>query len=153
MQRTVVMAGIVGALMGLFGCSKDPCPQPTTSDEFAVGQVWEYKAREGEADSRLVIGRIETLGEAGRVVHIKLINLRVKNPKAPGGFSSLAGHVPMSEEALKESVTRLTEEQADLEGFEEGYEMWLGSYREGGGGVFSIQVKDVVDCMEQAINR
>ena len=147
------MAGLFGSFLTLFGCGKHPAPPTTGSGQFAVGQVWQYSTRETESESRVVIGKVETLGKTGTVVHIKLVNLRIMNPTAPGGFSTHMSHAPITEAALKLSVTTLSEDKVDLDGFDEGYQTWLAAYRDGKGGVFTTSVKDIVDFVEQAINK
>jgi hypothetical protein len=148
-----IMAGIIASILALFGCGKNPSPATAKSDQFAVGQVWQYKTRDQESDSRVVVGRIEDLGKLGTVVHIKLVNLRIKNPTAPGGLSTDMSHAPITEAVFKASVTKLTQDKVGLDGFDEGYQTWLAAYRDGKGGVFTISVKEIVDCMEQAINK
>jgi hypothetical protein len=149
----ILMAGILASMGGLLGCGRNPAPQVASSDQFAVGQVWQYKMRVAETDSRVIIGRIESLGKLGTVVHIKLVNLKIKNPTAPDGFSTHMSHAPITEAKLKESVTALTQDRADLDGFEEGYKMWLTAYTAARGGVFTIPVNEIVEGMEQGINK
>ena len=114
--------------------------------------MWQYKTPDSENESRVIIGKIESLEKLGTIVHIKLVNLKIKNPTAPGGFSTEMSHAPITEAKLKDSVTTLTEARADLGGFDEGYNTWLAAYRAAKGGVFTISVKEIVDCMEQGIN-
>lgn len=148
MTRMIFMAGIIASLLGVLGCTKQ-ASQAATTDHFVVGQVWKYKTRASEEDSRLIIGKIETLEKSGNVVHIKLIRLKIKSPTAPGGYSTNMSHAPITESKLQESVTELTNEKADIEGFEEGYNTW----RDAKGGVFTITVNEIVDFIEKAINK
>ena len=84
---------------------------------------------------------------------VKLTGLRVKNPDAPGGFSSVMTHAPVSESALSASVTKLAKEVSDLDGFSEGYVTWLSSFRAGDAGVFTIPLSEITEVMEQTINQ
>jgi hypothetical protein len=126
-------------------------PEPATSEQFAQGQVWVYKTRPGEEASRAPVGGIETAAEVGTIVHVNLTGLRIKNPAMPGGFSSVISHAPISELALSASVTELTKETSDLDGFREGYDSWLSSFCAGDAGVFSIPLSQVVEFIEQTL--
>jgi hypothetical protein len=151
MKKAIAVAGIVASLLGLFGCDGSRKPEPPVSDQFAAGQVWQYKTRASEPESRIFIGKVERL-EGDVVVHIKIVALKIKNPSAPGGLSTTLFHAPISEAKLKESVTVLTRDKADLARFQEGYQTWLAALRAAKGGVFAITVKEIVTFMEQAIN-
>jgi hypothetical protein len=151
MKKIICIVEILVPLLALIGCGRNPTPRTTTSDQFAVGQVWKYKTRDSETDSRLIIGKVESIEKLGTIIHIKLVGLKIKNPAAPGGFVTQMDHAPITEAKLKESITSLTQEKYDLNGLEEGYNMWLEAYRTSKGGVFTITVKELIDFMEQAL--
>lgn len=130
-----------------------PLPESATSSQFAVGQVWLYKARSTEQESRVVIGKIERVGNQGTIVHVKLTNLRIVNPTKPDKFFRAVSHSPISESALSASVTELTDEAADLKGFLNGYDAWLSSYRAGKAGVFTVTLSEIVTIMEKGLNQ
>ncbi len=124
-----------------------------SSERFASGQVWLYKTRPTEEASRVIIGKIEMTPKVGTIVHVKLIGLRLKNSSALGGFSTVLTHAPVSEAALSASVTELSNEVFDLDGFSEGYNTWLSSFRTGDAGVFTISLSEIAEAMEQALNQ
>ena len=128
-------------------------PEPATSNQFEPGQVWRCKTRPGEEASRVVIGKVEKTPETGIIVHVKLTGLRVKNPSAPGGVSMVMSHAPVSEAQVSASVTKLTEEHADLDGFAEGYSTWLSSFREGDAGAFAISLSEIAEYTEQTLSQ
>ena len=130
-----------------------PAPVTTTSEHFEVGQVWAYRTRPGEEESRVIVGRIEELREDTIVVHVQLVGVRLRNPAAPTGYASVIGHAPIDEAALRGSVTTLTDEKIEPDGLDEGYRIWLEGYREGQAGVFTIPLSEVVGFIEEAINR
>ncbi len=130
-----------------------PPPEPMRSKQFASGQVWLYKTRPTEEASRVIIGKIEKTPKVGTIVHVKLTGLRLKNSSALGGFSTVLTHAPVSEAALSASVTELTDEVSDLDGFSEGYNTWLSSFRAGDAGVFTITLSEIAEAMEQALNQ
>jgi hypothetical protein len=112
-----------------------------------AGQVWSYRTRPGEEQSRLQVLVAETDPACGEVVHVRVDDVRVANPAAPQGYASLIGHVPMSRDAFDDSVGDLVDfvaEPPDLEG----YRVW----RDQGGGVFTEPLAHVVAYIEAALN-
>ena len=132
------------------GCGEGEvsAPQPATSKNFLEGQVWRYHTRVGEEDSRLVIGKVETVRGIGVIIHVKLTRLLLHSPAAPDGMPSHLSHVPITETYLADSATELTDEIADLEGFGEAYETWQRLFMQGNAGIFTITVSEVVDHIE-----
>ena len=61
--------------------------------------------------------------------------------------------MPISPDALKESVTELVNQTESLPNFEEGYEIWREAFDSGKAGIFTISVKECVEFMEQTINQ
>jgi hypothetical protein len=61
-------------------------------------------------------------------------------------------HAPVAEPQFTASVTELTDQRGDLEGFAEGYATWRAAYLEGKAGVFTLTLSEVVDVIEQALN-
>jgi hypothetical protein len=115
---------------------------------FAVGQVWRYQTRSIEPFSTLIICHIEPHPQLGRVVHISLNNLRVRNPRLPNAFSEQLAHAPIAEGALRASVTQLVQENAVLPDWHEGYRTWQAS----NGGIFTLKVAAIVDVVENSLN-
>lgn len=134
------------------GAEELPPPEPASSEQFAPGQVWRYKTRPGEESSRAIIGKIEK-SPIGTIVHVKLTGLRLKNPFAPGGLITVLPHAPVSEVALSASVTELTNEASDLDGFSEGYNIWLSAFRTGKAGVFTLTLSEIAGVIEQSFNQ
>ena len=150
--RTFLTALGIGAVPAANANELAP-PEPMSSEQFASGQVWLYKTRPTEEASRVIIGKIEMIPKVGTIVHVKLIGLRFKISSAPDGFSTVLTHAPVSEAALSASVTELSNEVFDLEGFSEGYNTWLSSFRTGDAGVFTISLSEIAEAMEQALNQ
>ena len=119
-------------------------------EPFAPGQRWAYRTRPGEEDSTLVILRRELLGERA-ALHVQLQGLRLQNPLLEGGVQTFLGHLPVSEEAVRASVTQLLEigVQADDEG---GYALWRGAYEREEAGIFTLPVAEIVQALEEAVN-
>ena len=118
-----------------------------TDIAFAPEQEWAYDTRPEDTGSTLVIGKIEPLPHV-RVIHIHVKGANIRNPRAPGGVSHALGHMPISEEALRRSVTRLVGPAAVDAAFTGGYEQWVRNE----GGVFTISVREAIGYLEGAIN-
>lgn len=119
---------------------------------FAAGQVWKYKSRDHESESRVIICRVEAHDKAGHIVHIFVGNLKMKSQHAPDGVANTISHMPFSEEAVQNSVTEL-EGEVDVPDFQEGYAMWKEAFDKGEAGYFTGSVAESVDFMEQAMNQ
>jgi hypothetical protein len=113
---------------------------------FQVGQEWSYQARAQDV-ATLLVGALEDHPKLGRIVHIAVDNVRVSNPHADGGYSTEIGHIPISEAALRDSVTDLLASGKQVDEVAEGIKMWT----EAPGGVFTISVSEAVQYIEDAL--
>lgn len=139
----------------LASCSGDTptYPQKAISKQFQPNDVWTYKTRPGEEDSRVIIGKIEEIENSTIVIHLKIIGLEILNPQNPDKLMTHLSHSPILAEVLKESVIEKVGSNGNLDGFEEGYLSWLSSYQNESAGVFSISVAEIVSTIEEAIKR
>ncbi|MFC0426611.1 hypothetical protein [Chryseobacterium scophthalmum] len=119
--------------------------------KYKVGQEWNYKTRKGEENSTLKILKIEEYPKHGKVIHISISGLKVGNPNVEKGFAKEFTHIPITEEALDQSVTELVNEKVKLQKNIDGYEYWKKEFDQGIAGVFSISVSEIVDTMEEGI--
>jgi hypothetical protein len=133
------------------GGKQEALLRPTDLSRFCPGQVWRYRTRPGEEDSRMIVGRVEQSARGDVFVHVQLNGLNILNPHAPSGRSTLIQHLPMAEAPLEASVVELVAEDGAVSDFEEGYLMWRESYAAGQGGVFALPLAEIVDVMEQAM--
>lgn len=121
-------------------------PASAQSTAFEAGQVWTLKPPM-HADARIRVGRIEN---GGATVHISLWGVPISDPSISDVLNSplVAGHLPITAEALSASVDRLVDEAPpeNLD-FENGYEVW----RQDKGGVFTLTVPEIVEVMLQTI--
>lgn len=113
-------------------------------DKFKVGQIWNYKTRQGEENSTLTILKIEKDKTIGCIIHICIEGLKIKNPGHSSGISERLPHTPLSQDAIAKSVTQLVSENNELPEFMEGYNLW----KQGNGGIFTIEVNEVVEFVE-----
>jgi len=117
------------------------------NQSFQVGQEWSYQARPQDVNSSLLVGAIEDHPQMGRIVHIAVNNVRVRNPHANGGYSTEIGHIPTSEAALRDSVTKLLASAQQVDQVAEGIETW----RSAQGGVFTVSVSEAVQYIEDIL--
>lgn len=142
---------MLGVINLLFGCKKEYTENDFQDTKFKVGQIWNYKTRKGEENSKITILKIEKYNEKEIVVHIFVNGLNMKNELRPNGISEDIGHLLMSLESLNKSVTNLVSENNKLPDFKEGYENWKEAFDNNEGGIFSINVSEAVNFAEETI--
>ncbi len=120
--------------------------------EFSAGQTWRYKTRPGEEASRVVVCKVETDERFGKIVHVYVEGVAIKNPHLAGGVKIIA-HLPFAEGALRRSVVTLEGMRLPLPGYEEGYKTWKQAFDAGKAGIFTIPVAEAVEFMELALNK
>ena len=138
-------------LLGGGGKEETALLRPTDLSQFRAGQVWRYRTRPGEEGSRMIVGRVEQSARGDVFVHVQLDGLDILNPQAPSGRSTMIQHLPIAEAPLAASVVEMIAEDAAVEDFEEGYLLWRESYVAGNGGVFALELAEIVGVMEQTI--
>lgn len=129
------------------------CKDNSVTTKYTVGQEWNYKTRKGEENSTLKILKIEEYPETGKVIHISVNRLRMKNPASPEGFAQTLSHIPISEEALNKSITKVQNETKKMPDSTEmdGYSYWKKEFNNGNAGIFTIPVSEIVNGMERSI--
>lgn len=129
------------------------CKNNSEADKYRVGQEWSYKTRSGEEKSTLKILKIEEYPQTGKVIHISVSGLSMKSPKSPEGFANGLNHLPISEEALNKSITKLQNENGKTSDSLEmdGYSYWKKEFDKGEAGIFKVPVAEIVGLMEDTI--
>ncbi len=117
-------------------------------NKYEIGQVWSYKTRESEVESRIYIVKIEEFGKGDLVYHIYVDNLKIKNTKL-GKEQNFLGHSPVSKKSLDLSVLEMIEITKDLPDVNEGYDSW----KSNNGGVFDVSVKEIIELIEDTVNK
>ncbi|MCQ9634752.1 hypothetical protein MP478_12205 [Chryseobacterium sp. WG14] len=125
----------------------------TEKGKYIVGQEWQYKTRPTEKSSILKILKIEEYPKTGKVIHISISGLKMRNPASPKGFAEYISHLPISEEALDKSVTSLKNKTGKKPDSLEmdGYSYWRKDFDKGNAGIFTIPVSEIVGQMEKSI--
>lgn len=121
--------------------------------DFAEGQVWTYKTRPGEESSTLLINKVESHRKLGKIFHISLSDVKVKNPHFAGGVTSELPHFPVSQTTLEKSVTKLLRKSQPNAEYVEGCKEWKRAFDQGKAGIFTITVSEIVDVVETTINK
>jgi len=136
---------LLTSLLSFFGIAK--------AADFSEGQVWSYKTRPGEEQSTLLINKVESHPKLGKIFHISVTNVKVKNPRLVGGVTSELPHFPVSQTTLEKSVTKVLRKSKPNAEYLEGYKEWKRAFDEGKAGIFTITVAEIIDGVETAINK
>jgi hypothetical protein len=137
------------------GCSSgsDKPQEAASMSRFQPGQIWQYKTRPGEEQSRLTVAKVESHPKLGTIVHIQVNDVAIKSPSAPGGVSKVISHLPYAEQTLADSVTIMDKDTVSPTGWEEGYEQWKSAFDAGKAGIWTISVSEAISAMEQAMGK
>lgn len=120
--------------------------------DFSEGQIWAYKTRPCEEKSSLIINKVESDPKLGKIFHISISQIKVRNPLAANEVISELPHFPVSEVTLNKSVTKLLGTSQTNKEYIEGYKDWKRAFDQGKAGVFTISIAEIVDVVEKAIN-
>src|SRR5262249_14963687 len=121
--------------------------------DFAEQQVWSYRTRKGEEGSTLLINKVENDPNLGQIFHISVAKVRVRNRHAPSGVIDELPHFPVSKQTLEASCTKLVGKSAPNPEYVEGYNEWKRAFDQGKAGVFTISVAEIVQIVEDTLNR
>jgi len=121
--------------------------------DYEVGQIWAYKTRPGEEASRLYICRIDRHEKIGRIFHIFVDGLKIKNDRVESGCQQDLPHAPVDASTLDASVTALLDTVDDVPDVSEGYETWKEDFDTGEGGVFNIPVARIIEYIDSVIDQ
>jgi hypothetical protein len=152
MNKTKILIIMAGLFSWLTGCNEKSDKGEYQDDKFQTGQIWKYKTRVGEENSTIEILKVEKYDSVGIVIHIFVNGLKVKNPHKPTGFSDEIGHLPLSKDAVLQSVTTIVSENNKLPDYKEGYNNWKEAFDSNKDGVFFITVQDAVKYVEEAMS-
>ncbi len=121
--------------------------------DYAVGQVWSNKTRDGEASSTILINKIDDDPKLGKIFHISVRGVLVSNPHAPSGVTTDLPHFPVSEMTLDKSCVKVTGQSDPNPAYQEGYRIWREAFDPGDAGVFDVSVAEIVGFVEQTLAR
>ncbi len=125
----------------------------SNSNKYREGQIWAYKTRLGESDSKIYIIKIDNDPTLRNIYHVYIDKIAIKNPHLAGGVQNVLPHSPVSQKTLDESVTKLIKDNAlSLPDISEGYKIWKEAFDKGQAGVFTISVDKIIQNIEDSVN-
>lgn len=140
-------------IISLIGLSSITFATTAYADEYAVGQVWSYKTRAGEENSRLIIVQITPMPNSEKAYSIFLEGVKIKNPHIDGKIQKELSHAPCSKETLDKSIKKLIETRTSLPDYKEGYQEWKKAFDSGEAGVFTVSVAEIISFIEKAVEQ
>ena len=121
--------------------------------DFSEQQVWSYKTRSGEESSTVLINKVESHPKLGQIFHISVTGVRVKNRRVASGVSTELPHFPVSKKSLEASCTVLVGQSPPNPAYMDGYAQWKRAFDEGSAGIFTISIAEIVQFVEEAMNK
>ena len=121
-------------------------PAQAATATYAVGQVWEYKARPQDAGSLLKIQNITEL-KNHQVYHVSVIGVHLRAP----GIAGVLPHMPVSRATLDASVIKLSASKAAFptSAVDEGIAEW----QRARGGVFTIPMSQIIEIIDEQTSK
>ncbi|MEE8295971.1 MAG: hypothetical protein V3R64_09690 [Sphingomonadales bacterium] len=120
----------------------------TLAQDFEEGQAWSYQTRDHEPDSRLLIYKIDEFPEGTKIFSIVITNVGLKIPTSEVRMQTFIAHIPITETGLKSSVLEEVETFDPYPETSEGYDNWKTAFEKGTGGVFELQIKEIIGVIE-----
>jgi len=123
-----------------------PVPEPVNDNKYHPGQVWRYKTRAGEENSRVTILKVESLLKVGTIIHVSVDNTRLRNSVTRTASHNFQ-HMTFTKDSLERSVTELQKDNSEIPDLS-GYEQW----RADCGGVYTNTVAEAIEVAEFTFN-
>ena len=120
----------------------------TDDVEFRPGQVWAYRAREGEPASRLRVLKVDRAPD-DVVVHFAADNLHMHTRR---GKLTAVGHMPLTLAAARASVTELERTELPPPPIPDAYHHWRTAFEAGQAGVFVHPAAEAIGLLEGTID-
>jgi hypothetical protein len=121
------------------------------TSSYREGQVWGYQTRHCDEQSYLIIVKVDAAPGPNDVVHISVEGVRIMDPHNGRLAVRTIGHIPISEEALSESVTEMLGVTTRFPDFHEGYEHWLSERNNSRAGYYTAPVAEIVEMIAQVM--
>ena len=144
--RGATLICLLSLAASLPALAEAPVKFDMAKSKYKPGQVWSYKTRPEDKDSTLKVLMVEEYDKSGKVIHITVTKLKVKNPKSPTGFNESIEHAPITEKALDAStVKKLADEPAPEK--PKGYDIWKTEFDKGKATIFAVPVIEIVETI------
>ncbi|MFL0798069.1 MAG: hypothetical protein K6L73_11340 [Cellvibrionaceae bacterium] len=124
-------------------------PEPAPYEgELKTGQIWQYRTRDCEPDSKLHIFLTDDDEKLGKIFHIRVEGLNLAS--APN--VKMFPHAPIVEKKLRQSVTELVGDNQNVpDSSVKAYLAWNVTRYVGDSGIFSIMVSEIAAQIEKAM--
>ena len=142
---------MTGIFSWITGCKGKFDNRDFSDEKFKVGQIWNYETRTGEEKSTIQILKVEQYEKSGIIIHIYVSGIKIKNTNKANGTSNKIGHLPLSKEAVLNSVITLVSENNKSTDYKDGYNNWKRAFDNNKGGIFSITIKEAVQYVEETM--
>ncbi|MES2516427.1 MAG: hypothetical protein V4580_19905 [Bacteroidota bacterium] len=148
------MAGILSFLLSCIGQNKDKEKNiDITIPKFKVGQVWKYKNRIGEDNSKVTILKIEKYDKGDTIMHIRVDGVNFGNSNSVDSATQVISHLPFSQKSIELSLTELIDSIKNVPDFSEGYKQWRQGFDAGKAGYWTVELKEAIEGMHQAMKQ
>jgi hypothetical protein len=112
---------------------------------FEAGQVWMYRTRPGEENSRITILWIQPHEKLGTIVHIRVDGISQRSLHLPGVVHHEIHHMTFCTEGISNSVTRLVGSGAQIPDLSKiGLDLWK-TYHSKNATMFTETVAEVLN--------
>jgi len=118
-------------------------------DFFVIGQVWNYKTRPTESNSTLTIVSVEKNKEKGVIVGVYIDNLNIPSL----GNGAVIHFLPISKEALKNSLAGMKDNIESLPDYKESYREWKNKFDLKQCEFYKYPVSQVIDTIQKALEK
>jgi hypothetical protein len=122
-----------------------------TRPEYAPGQAWTYRTRQGAEGSTVVIRKKDVEPEDGEVFHISILGANLRNHRVDGGLQPSMHHAAVARTTLDQSLLAYIGDGDEDEAWMDGYAVWRQAYDNGDAGVFDTSVAEILDYIERLI--
>jgi hypothetical protein len=144
---------LVVALLCMLSCGKaKPVDIEAKHPRYSPGQVWTYRSRPGEEQSRMVVLRVDKKEPLGFIIHIQVDGIAIKSTSAPDGYARTISHLPFSVASIDASVIKM-ERVGPVPDFDEGYRTWRDAFDQNKAGVWTTTIAGAISAMESALNQ
>lgn len=116
---------------------------------FELGQIWRYKSRNQDTESRAIVLQVDQATPVGPVVHFCLTNLAglaLNGGGGPGDIGFLPLKLPMARQSVLE-LESTTLELPHAEDFADAYAEWLEAVHDGEASAWDMPLADVVNAV------
>lgn len=138
-------------LKGIFGKARYTLTRVDKFEQYSCGQVWSYKTRSSERQSKLTIFRIDKDRKDVPIFHVSLDRLTLKNPHHPEGEIRDLPHTPLTLAGMDNNTLKLIKTVADYSDHNDGYAAWLSAWQQGQANIYSVPISDIIDFVERSL--